>query len=363
MKLKNALLNATALALAACMEMKGPVVEFEPLSNIISEFEVSTKAAMMSIGDTLSVDVSAVSVEGGMLSVDRSHVKWISKDSASVYVDTLGRIIARKQTERAIDVIASYTHGMATLYDTISVNVTVTRIDATSIRLVSLDSARIGAFPVFGFPRIRVDLYNGDTLVTRGAEVPVIVPPPVVISYNRVGVDGSGPVYIVNNNKGFLGEFWAIVSLNLYGTEVIDSVMFKGDYAAGASSILLIQESANGEVQTSLWPDDRRPWNMQPCGFVRVWSLLKNRDIDVVFTDSLSGSLGCEPVADSILRSKTGDGPTLFNVIGGNVLNVPPGGYVWRRSNTKGQFDMYIRDAVTKERFPVLRRYNHIEKE
>lgn len=350
------MLVGTVLIVQACVDIQGPAPQPLPTNQVISELQIGSSAAMIEVGDTVQLTVRAVAMDESEIAVDPSMIRWGSSDSSQVYVDSLGRVIGKVQSTIPVTISAAYRHVLTTKFDTVQVYVTENRINATSVRIVVLDSNRVGANPLFGYPRIRTDLYRGDTLVLVGAQIPISATQPVVlIGAPNGGPDGE-PVYFVSNDKSRLGKFWITTSVNLYGNEVRDSIEFTGTYPIIAPAIQVVTGQAGGIQPDTLAPDEPIQ-NVAPCGIVVIFSLAMV-PIDIVFSDSTASSVGCDPIAP---ESLLGFGfPVHGDFIGGNVMTMPPFSVAVRRSNTTGTISYYVRDAITKERLPVSRYYRAI---
>lgn len=349
--------------IGGCVDIQGPAPESLAASDILSEFKLSTDAIMMSMSDTLFLQGSAVSMDASERVVNPRDILWRSSDSGQVYVDTLGRVTARRSSEVPVVITGSYNLSGTTKSDQVSVYVTPTRIQATSVRLISLDSSFVGAsFHGIGTPHIRVDLYQDDTVVLQGAQIPVTVPAPAAVAFTPMGGLSQEPVYVVSNNNGYLGPFWVRASVSLYGVKVQDSILFNGKYPA-STQIPIASDGMGGVMPSEMLPDDPTP-NLQPCGWIFIVVFQADRLVDVVFSDSTVDTDECTPIPNELLSSSRFGLPISGNVTGGNVTSVIRSGIfptLWiRRSNTIGEITYYLRDAVTKERLPVSGRYRQL---
>jgi hypothetical protein len=346
-----------AATVGGCVDVKGPVPKPLGSSDVLAAVEITAPAVMMVLSDTVQLGIRAIAMDNSEIPVDPMRIQWKSLDSSQVYVDSLGRVIGRVQSTIAVDIIATYRHERTTKADTIPVYVTATKLDATSIRLVAVDSTRVGT-NAFTFPRIRVDLYRGDTLVMQGAQIPITAPKPVTITYSAFGGPNLEPVFSVDN-KSYLGKFWIKAAAQLYGNLVADSIEFRGIYPAAAWSMWVVADQDGNFVANEMSPDMPIP-NAQPCAIVAV-ILFAMTPIDIVFSDSTASSTGCEPIPLDWFEEV--GLPPGNDIIGGNVLNLQPFSIAIRRSNTQGQISLYLRDAITKERIPISYRFNqvHIE--
>jgi hypothetical protein len=351
------MLGGCVLALTACLEIEGPETPAVDPNEILAKFRFSTRAVMMTVGDTLRLPVQAVAMNNTELTFDRRDIIWRSQDSAVVYVDTLGTVLARAQTTTPVRIVATYQRSGVTLADTIVVYVTLNKLSATSVRLIALDSTRVGIGDGYAtFPRIRVDLYEDTAIAVRGAQLPLTTPSYVSTIFSATGGPENEPVYFVNITRYYLGSFWITASINLYGVEVRDSVRFEGLYPAGAILNYLVPNE-EGEIVAGM-PPSNQVLTLQPCAVVLILSAVTDRNIDIVFSDSTASSSGCAPMPESILQQGYFGLPFTDHIVGGNMTNVRPPefmplGVLVRRSSTIGEISWYVRDAVTKQRLLV----------
>lgn len=351
------------LLIPACVDVEGPAPIALSPGDILAEVRFPTRAVMMEMDDSLTLLPQVVAMNGTSLVVEPRQIIWKSEDSIRVYVDTLGKLTARIADDIPVKIIASYWRFGITKADTIPVYVTPTRIDATEIRLLPIDSSRVGSGIGFGKPRVRADLYKDGEVVVSGASIPMTVPLPVVLIYSREGGPDKEPVYLVNNDKGYLGEFWVKASVNLYGTEVVDSVLFNGIFPAGNLGITILPGNDGGITAIEMAPD-AIVRSFQPCGWVSVIVSIAD-PIDVVFSDSAADGDVCAPIPEEVLIQGAGF-PVKRSIVGGNMLNIGhdssvgflPFTQFLRRSNTVGSITYYVRHAVTKKRLPVSGRFN-----
>lgn len=362
----------TFLAVAVtmgCVDIEGPRPPVLGSDQIISELRFSSRAIIMNAADTMEVGVRGIAMDGSAITVNRREVVWRSLDSAIVYIDTLGRVSSRvARTVSPVGISASWTLHGVTRFDTISVQVTETSSDVTAVKLVSLDSTTVGSIETAAgiqSPRIRVDLYNGDQLVQAGAELPISVPSQVTAGYDAPSSENNNEAgYFIRNQLTYLGPFWVRASVNLYGNEVSDSLLFQGGYPSLTTTALIaFVEGAIMEIE--MGPDDPVP-AIQPCGWVVIGMLnLRDRSVDVVFSDSTADETGCEEIPVSLLQAGWNNMPFSGSFTGGIArglhLSGPfPFGWWVRRSNTVGQISWYMRDATTGERLPISGRYNQV---
>lgn len=349
-----ATISLSSLFLVACSSMEGP--EFRGISStdLLSRIDISERAIMIQNGDSLDLGVSAYSADRAELSIGEGAVRWTSEDSSIVSVTQSGRIKTKKASDISVNIVASYKRGMVTKNDTIPVFVTEDRYDATSARLISLDSNYVGmnGLELFGLPRVRLDLYREGSLIFRGAKAYLAAPDEISLEY-RQSFDGEiGNYYLVNNILGYSGSFWIKAVLNLYGTRVADSIEFTGTHTAGIT--LNLFPPAPGEpIAGSMKPTDL-PVLAQPCAVVMI-AQFTTEPLDIVFSDSAVSPSGCDTIPDI--------GFPILKSMGANLLSVPPSTIAVRKSSTKGPVSIWLRDPVTGDSIPYQYRMNQIHHE
>lgn len=359
-------ISAIALALTTgCMDTRGP--EMQPLKpqDVLAEVRIRSNAIMIAKGDSHKIAFDLIAMDGSAIPIDTDRVRWASGEQRMVSVRPDGVIegLGITDLEAPVLVALEYEHKYVTKHDTVSVHVTEGRIDADAIRLISLDSNRIGSipFPVGAIPRIRVDLFKDDILVTKGASIPIQVDEPAVATLNLSGGPQGEPVYFIENPKNLIGKFWIRSSLNLYGNEVNDSLSFTGLYQSlivPFAGVEAVADDFNGPIPLL----DTIPLNhFQTCGVLVIMNVSPNT-IDVVFSDSTASSDGCESRAVGFYPSL--GLPFQHEIIGGNVLNLAPFSAVIRRSNTIGVISYTVRNSLTKQTIPwFINHFRQIEVE
>ncbi len=352
----------TLLGVLGCVDIQGPQSSPIEAHNVLSEFHFTSDAMKTKVGDTLQLTLRAVAVDGSPLPIDLQNVRWTSVDSVRVYVDTLGRVIAKSVVSLPVDVRATYSSGKSTKVATIPVYVTASEeLSASSLKIVALDSTRVGYGAVTSvYPRIRLDLYDGLTRVTKGAQLPITVPLPFYASYSQTGGPEKEPVYFISNGGG-LGRFWVKSSVNLYGVEVVDSIEFTATYPfiGPAWFVGLDSDGVLGAYVAGTT-------TIAPCGAV-VFTNTMPSPIEVVFNDLAADAEGCGALHQTVLAFYSFSILPIFDTVGDSVITVPPGSFGAsfgiRRSATRGVVSWYLRDPVTKERLPVSGSYNSIHTE
>lgn len=331
----------------ACVDIQGPEREALSPSEIFSQVKINSSAIMIAKGDSHSIAVGVYAMSGSSIPIDPDSIQWSSSDAQTVRVSSTGTIYGLKVSSSPVQVIVSYKHKYVTKSDTANVYVTDSVIDANAIRLVSLDSNRVGFLGAL-LPRVRVDLYKGTERVEYGAlAIPVQVDQPASELMDITGGPDNDPVYLITNFRSLIGKFWVRASLNLYGNEVSDSIPFTGLYP-GARGVLVSALPAEQVASTTIL--DTLPLNLyQPCSVITITNQSADT-IDVVFSDSTASSVHCAG-APSLLIFPF---PYLGSFIGGNILSLPPSYVAQRQSATRGIIVYRIRKSSTKEFLPYF---------
>ncbi len=339
----------------ACVDIEGPVVEPLGPSNILSRVTLNTSAVMMAEGDSHKVQLTMYAMNGESIPYDPDSVRWSSSESKIVKISSDGTIHGLKVSDGAIQVTATYRHKYVTRSDTINVYVTNETIDADAVKLIAIDSNRSDNFAVYGAPRVRVDLYRGNTLVQKGSIVPIEIDLPAKATMNPIGGPSREPVYLISPGP-MIGKFWIRTSVNLYGNPVNDSIEFIGLYSSLLSYMVVDPLPADQLSQPTVL--DTLPLRLyQPCAFVQIRNGF-NDTLDFVFSDSAVSSSSCAEAPPH--RWLTDFINVIFNTvqgqfIGGNVTSMPPNSIATRQSNTEGVITWYIRNSRTKEPLPFYR--------
>lgn len=334
--------------LLGCSSFDGPRYEDVPSSDVLAELRLSARAAYVAKGDSLELKVELVAADGSIIPYDSTSAKWTSSFGAAVPVINRGVVFGYEITESPVSVVLQYKHNYITKSDTVLVYVTDLKQAANELRLVSLDSTRVGG-AAFGVPRVRVDLYKDGIISTEGSLIPVFVKSPIEAVVNLTGGPNGKPVYSIRNPKYQIGTFWIHSSVNLYGNIIKDSLKFTGlypDIAGGAT--LANYNPDNPPAPVDL--DAALLKNGQICTIHILLNFSTKDTIDWVFSDSTASQSGCSPDLSN-LGSKFGLA-SLPEVIGSNVLNVPPFHAVIRRSRTEGVIVGMARISKTKQPLP-----------
>lgn len=345
MKLKNLLYSSVILLFgAACVDIQGPMTENLAPHDVLAKFRFRSSAIMIAEGDSMQLDFALIATSKDTMPFDPEKAKWTSSEVNSVTVSKTGVIYGHNISDVPIRIIAQYQHNFVTKLDTVDVYVTEGRLNVDELRLVALDSTRIGGGLSTPKPRVRVDLYKNGILVKKGAPIPLQVDAPATSASDRTGGSDGEPVHRVSNEMWRIGKFWVRSSVNLYGTEVNDSLQFTGLYGAFMPGTT-IMDIAPGTVSPAPILDTIVPIPYQLCAVQWILNLSKDT-VDIVYSDSTASSTGCEPYNGSL----SGLGPTPFGkFIGGNVLNVPPNSIASRQSRTTGIISFTVRKSSTKE--------------
>lgn len=354
------------LPLTGCMDIQGPKTPDIASSDVLSNVSLGSTSVMIAKGDSLQLRALAMAMDSSIIEMSGNKFSWKSVDPSLVHIDSVGKIIGRTTTVVPVDIIVSLTYGPVTKADTVSVHVTETKINATSIKIELLDSNRVGAFPLLGYPRVSLDLYDGDVLIEKGVKLPVEVASP--LQANPVLNEGPEGKYIyeINNDKGYIGRFWVKSSVNFYGNIIADSLEFWGLYPAAIKSIPVLLNFATGTTNphASGFIDSRV--NVQPCAFIIVTMAHFGGPIDAVFSDSSASDNECQAIESAdlnkdLLNRVNSLGSVSQIKTGSNLTGLSAITLGLRRSSTKGKIDVYIRNSATKERYPVEVRYHQID--
>ncbi len=363
---RSLILCVLILLSAACVDLQGP--ELAPLKpeDVLADVSVGSDAVMIKIGDTLKLTATALAMNGAPIDIDNDNLIWNTVDPSQVQIDSKGSLIARATTVTPVNITVSYKYGPVTMVDTVAVTVTAAKLDVTDLKLVSLDSNRVGALAALGYPRVRAELYNGNNLVEKGARLPITVRYPVKVNLVLNGGPDGEHIYKVNNDLGFLGKFWVRSSVNLYGQIVSDSIEFLGLYPAVLSGMMVGSNFLTGEITPFARGYGGDRVNVQPCALIIVGHLdFFHGPADAVFSDSASQGDDCDPVSMSDLQEGLKSIGQTFAVnqfvTGGNFYGLSYFSIGVRRSSGIGTVEVYARNSATKQRYPIEIRYNSID--
>lgn len=354
------------IASTGCLSIQGPDAVGLEESEIVSKVRFSTRAVVMTVGDSQSLSISALAVNGNPISVKNEDIKWRSLDSAVVRITQNGMLHAATATSNPVGVIATYYYNLVSKADTVYVTVTESSLSASEVKIVALDSTFVGAGGLYFIPnpRIRVDLFNNGSVIVKGAEIPLTVAPPVKVDYRSTGGPDFEPVYEVSNENGKVGDFWIVASVLLYGQEVKDSVKFTGTHPYALYPLVISADEGGKLLVENQLPLGFAP-SLSPCGWFMILLAAVDKPIDILFSDSLSGSSGCgELPADAgyygIPFDQSPTGGNLLNMIltSDNIYGIAT---YMRRSNIRGEITYRIRDRVTKELHPFVGKYKQVD--
>lgn len=320
-------------AIGGCVDIAGPIPAPITDDELMASVRISASAVMIQAGDSLDLSINAVSMSGRTLDIPSpTSVRWSSADDDQVTIDSTGRLHARVSSTLPVDIIASYKRGPVTMADTIPVFVTGHKYDFTSIRIEIPDSNRFGAPTLYAFPRVRVDLYDGEDIVLPGASVYLDIPEPLQLI--STPSSNGGTEYTVYGDKPLVGRFYIRASGNIYGTVVNDSVEWVGTYPSFAS--LEIFDDAAGTPYVNIEESSR---SIAPCGYI-FFLVLTSDPIDIIFDDSTTVAQ-CPPETlelDTNYFITVETGGRILNAQGIHLKKIAaPGIHSWRgrRSDTK----------------------------
>ncbi len=336
-----------------CVDIKGPMLGDLHPSEVLSSARMRSSAIMIAQGDSHKIAIDMIAMNGDTIPIRQENIIWTSLETRIVSVTPTGTIYGVKVSSTPIRVTVAYTHGYATKFDTVSVYVTPGRIDANEIKLVSLDSMRTGGNGSAPFPRVRVDLYKNGALVEKGSSIPIHVDPPITaVAAIRDGPDGE-PVYRIKNDKIFLGKFWVRSSLNLYGNEINDSILFTGLHDSYITALGFFEPS---ESHRPIDLDTLPVMNYQICAQHMIMNQ-SSRTIDILFSDSASVEPPCDvskPIPLLDFYASSGSYISRGIIAGGNILNFAPGSIAFRKTRTSGIVTYRTRNSATKEFYPFF---------
>lgn len=343
-------LPVLALLLHACSDFEGPRADRVKDSDILTRVAINSEAVIMKQGDSINLSATLYSMDGTELSgVDHSLVEWSSASPIDATVDSTGKVIARRVVTAPVSIIAKAEYKGTTKADTIPVYITEESYRASEVRVVALDSTRVGALGTTA-TRVRIDIYDNDSLIIKGARIH-IESTVKGVAVNFAG--GGGPLgdalFSVQNAASHIGPFYIKVKGNLYGAEVSDSIEFTGLYPAMV--IFTVAYNSNtGEYVFASGINPLVPQLLQPCAVMVIMVNGNPEPIDLIFSDSTESNINCASNYPPMF-------PTMIqNVNGGNLIGIPvpnPGTfpYMQRRSGGTGLISMRIRSTTSKELF------------
>lgn len=341
-------LPVLALLLHACSDFEGPRADRVNDSDILTRVAINSEAVIMKQGDSINLSATLYSMDGTELTgVDHSLIEWSSASPIDATIDSTGKVIARRVVTAPVSIIAKLEYKGTTKADTIPLYITADSYTATEVRLVALDSNRIGALGT-GATRVRIDIYDNENLIIKGARIHIeSTVSGVAVNYAGGGGSLGDALFSVQNTASHVGPFYIKVKGNLYGSEISDSLEFTGLYPAMV--IFSIAYNSNtGEYAFASGINPLIPQLLQPCAVMVIMVNGNPEPIDLIFSDSTDSNINCDPNHPPMF-------PTMIqNVNGGNLLGIPvpnPGTfpYMQRRSGGTGLISMRIRSAASKE--------------
>lgn len=352
---------ALTLCLISCVEFNGPKEDMVDPAQILSEAKWAAEAVMMQEGSVLELPVYAISMLGTEMDLaNADRIIWLSSGPSFVEVDSSGHIVAHRAGQNPVYITVSVTVGDVVKSHRIPVYVTENMLDAREVKLVSLDSTRIGGYAL-GENKIRIDLYRDGLAIVEGVRLPLIYPSGII---SQVASSGTRYVYGLRNNGHYIGDFYIFVDANVYGHSMRDSIKYTGLYPFRSIDVTSLGFTFQltfipPDIVTIYYDSSRirvsEPAEVmrvvQPCAIIAFQgesgARAPDTPVDIVFDDSLS-SVECAPL-----------GLTEYeDVRGGNIINWIPGSKaIARRSSTLGVVNWYVRDAVTKEHLDISGSY------
>lgn len=336
-----------ALMLSSCSDFAGPRIGGISESDILTRVVINSEAVIMKQGDSINLSATLYSMAGTELTgAASSLIEWSSTSPIDATVDSSGKVIARRIVTAPVNIIAKLEYKGTTKADTIPLYITADSYKATEVRLVALDSNRVGALGTHA-TRVRIDIYDNDDLIIKGARIH-IESTVKGISVNFAGGGGSlgDALFSVQNTASHVGPFYVKVKGNLYGSEISDSLEFTGLYPAMVIFSIAYNSNTGEYVSSGINP--LVPQLLQPCAAMVIMVNGNPEPIDLIFSDSMDSNIDCDPDYPPMF-------PTMIqNINGGNLLGIPvpnPGTfpYMQRRSGGTGLISMRIRSVRSQQ--------------
>ncbi len=350
--LRGKIVSMLTLGAIGCTDFEGPRINHVSESDVLTRVVINTESVIMKSGDSITLGTRLFSINGVELTgVSPSMIQWSSSSPVDATIDASGMIRARQVVTAPIQIIAKLQYNGVTRADTIPLYITANSYSASEVRLVALDSNKIDAVSFFFEPRVRIDIYDNDELVIKGARIHIeSTVPGLTLHYAGSGGDLGDAIFTVRNTPAYIGTFYIKVKGNLYGTEVADSLEWTGLYPSN-TGIRITYDTISGQYYYDAGIPIIPP-RLQPCGYVVVVVYNIPEPIDLLFSDSSSAAVECDPDAPPLYAFLYP--PDITHVIGGNLLNVPtlPTGsthIMQRRSGHVGLVDMRIRLSGSKK--------------
>lgn len=335
------------LGITGCSDFEGPRIDQVSESNILTRVVINTESVIMKLGDSINLSAKLFSINGSELTgVPASRIQWSSSSSVDATVDSTGKVKARRVVTAPISIVAKLEYNGTTKADTIPVYITATSYNASQVRIIALDSTRVGAVAM-NSPRVRIDIYDNDELVIKGARIHVESSVKGIdITYAGSGGALGDALFSVRNTPAHIGPFFVKVKGNLYGTEISDSVEFTGLYT-GSLFFNIGYDANSGEYRVGgLNPTVAQL--VQPCAIIMIMVTGNPEPVDLIFSDSTSSEIDCDPNYPRLFAT------VIQNIAGGNLFNIPippPGAfpYMQRRSGGVGIVEMRVRLSGSKK--------------
>lgn len=334
----------------ACVDLQGPEMGAVPENDVLAAIRIRSEAIMIAQGDSHRIAFDIISMARDSIPLDPQKIRWTTEEALVVSVTEDGVVYGRSASDGPVRIHVSYEHNFVTRYDSVSVYVTDTVIDANELKLIALDSTRIGYGATF-IPRVRVDLYKSGAVVEKGAIIPIRVDEPAKGDIDLTGGPDGEPVYRINNDGNLIGKFWVRASLNLYGNEIADSVQFTGLYGALVSPFVFIQDPYTGQDTSPALLDTIPLKQFQTCT-IMTFINTASHPVDILFSDSTASSTGCE--AGDLSFLDIFPWPSYGTFIGGNIMNMPPFSLAVRKSNTEDVIVWKVRNSNTAQIIPYF---------
>lgn len=348
------IITALILGAVGCSDFEGPRINQVEEESVLTRVVINTEAVIMKLGDSITLGARLFSINGvEMTGVDASKIQWSSSSPVDATVDSSGKVRARRVINDPVQIVAKLQHNGVTKADTIPLYITETSYTASEVRVVALDSNRIDAVSYFFEPRVRIDIYDNNELVIKGARIHIeSTVPGLTLHYAGPGGDLGDAIFTVRNTPAFIGSFYVKVKGNLYGAEVADSVEFIGLYPSN-TGITVVYDTISKQYTFSPEIPKISP-RLQPCGYVLISVYNAPEPVDIIFSDSSSATLECDPNAPLLYSFFYPDPEQVPHLIGGNLLNtqVLPYGSAYqaqRRSGSIGIVDVNIRLSGSKK--------------
>lgn len=346
--------------LISCVNFNGPKDKVIDPAQVLAEVKWSAEAVIMQEGSMLELPVHVISMVGTEIDLESiEKLIYLSSGPSFADVDSNGSILAYQSSPNPVNITISATVGDVVKSHRIPVYVTENTLDVTGVKVISLDSTRIGGFAPDS-NRIRIDLYRDGSPVVEGVRLPLRHPSAIIA---QIATSNMQYVYRIRNNTHYIGDFYISVDANIYGRNMRDSLKYTGLYPFRSpdvtslgftSQVVFVPpgsftfEYDSSRIRGTVFQTMKV---VQPCAIIsfqgRSGALAPDTPVDIVFDDSLN-SVECAPL-----------GLTEYDdVRGGNIINwVPNSKTIARRSSTIGVVNWYVRDAITKKPLDISGAY------